>query len=220
MKKETKICQNCKNEFIIESDDFGFYEKIGVPLPTFCPECRYIRRLLDRNEYNLYKRKCDATGEDIISIYRTEQPFPVYKQEYWKSDKFEATEYGRDFDFSRSFFEQYDELRRIVPHLALVNSNSVKSEYTNQSNNNKECYMLVTSDRSEKCLYGNWNQRSFFCSDCSMIEKCEFCYEGMNLSKCSNCGWILSCSVLPTARNSTPVPAIANGGLPFVLSFP
>ena len=124
-KSQNVVCQNCKGNFIIEPDDFGFYEKIKVPPPTFCPDCRYIRRLLDRNEYNFYKRKCDATGKDIISIYRPDAPFSVYEQEYWKSDAFDAKDYGRDFDFSRSFFEQYEELRREVPHLAMVNSNSV-----------------------------------------------------------------------------------------------
>ena len=194
MNSETRNCQNCKKDFTIEVDDFSFYEKIKVPPPTFCPECRYIRRLLDRNEYNLYKRKCDATGESIISIYREDVSFPVYKQEYWKSDKFDATKYGRDFDFSRPFFEQYEELRQVVPHLALVNSNSVNSEYTNQSNNNKDCYMLVTSDLCEKCLYGNWCQKSFFCSDCSMAEKSELCYECVNITKCSKCSWAYDCS--------------------------
>ena len=37
-KSETKTCQNCKNDFIIEPDDFSFYEKMKVPAPTFCPE--------------------------------------------------------------------------------------------------------------------------------------------------------------------------------------
>jgi len=32
---QTKICQNCKKEFIIEPEDFEFYEKIKVPTPTF-----------------------------------------------------------------------------------------------------------------------------------------------------------------------------------------
>ncbi|MFA6190533.1 MAG: hypothetical protein WC711_03470 [Candidatus Staskawiczbacteria bacterium] len=192
---EKKICQNCKQDFIIEPDDFAFYEKMKVPTPTFCPECRYIRRLLDRNEYNFYKRKCDATGENIISIYRPEAPFPVYKQEYWKSDAFDATSYGRDFDFSKSFFEQYEELRRAVPHLALVNSNSPNSEYTNQSEDNKDCYMLVTSGSNEKCMYGSWNQsKCFFCSDCYMIEQCEFCYESINLTKCSQCAFAYDCA--------------------------
>lgn len=33
---EIKICQNCKNRFIIEPEDFAFYEKIGVSAPIFC----------------------------------------------------------------------------------------------------------------------------------------------------------------------------------------
>ena len=194
-KAENKICANCKQDFTIEPDDFGFYEKINVPPPTFCPECRYIRRLLDRNEYNLYRRKCDATGKNIISIYREDLPFPVYEQEYWKSDKFDATEYGRDFDFSRNFFDQYEELRHAVPHLAMVNSNSVNCEYTNQSCNNKDCYMLFTSDYCDKCMYGSWCQRScYFLSDCYMVEKSEFCYESVNLTKCSRCAGVSDCS--------------------------
>ncbi len=194
MKSETRNCQNCKNEFIIEPDDFSFYEKIKVPPPTFCPECRYIRRLLDRNEYNLYKRKCSATGKDIISIYRPEMPFPVYEQEYWKSDAFDPKQYGREFDFSRSFFQQFEELRQVVPHLAMVNSRSVNSEYTNQANDNKDCYMLVTSSFNEKCMYGSWHGKCFFSSDCYMAEQSEFCYECVDVTNCSHCAWLHNCS--------------------------
>ena len=32
-----KICQNCKQNFTIEPEDFTFYDKIKVPSPTFCP---------------------------------------------------------------------------------------------------------------------------------------------------------------------------------------
>ena len=35
MNQETKTCQNCKAQFIIEPDDFTFYEKINVPPPTW-----------------------------------------------------------------------------------------------------------------------------------------------------------------------------------------
>ena len=194
MKEEKRQCKNCQKDFAIKPDDFGFYGKIGVPPPTLCPDCRYLRRLLDRNEYNFYKRKCDATGKSIISIYREDAPFPVYEQEYWKSDAFEAKEYWRNFDFNRPFFEQYEELRREAPHLAMVNSRSVNSEYTNQSQDNKECYMLVTSGMCEKCMYGSWNQNSHFCGDCYMVFKSEFCYECINLDHCSKCAWCRDCA--------------------------
>jgi hypothetical protein len=29
MESQTKICQNCRKDFTIESDDFGFYEEIN-----------------------------------------------------------------------------------------------------------------------------------------------------------------------------------------------
>ena len=34
MQNENKTCQNCKQDFTIESDDFSFYEKIKVPAGT------------------------------------------------------------------------------------------------------------------------------------------------------------------------------------------
>ena len=66
-KSENRICQNCQKDFIIESDDFLFYEKIKVPAPTFCPRCRQQRRLCFRNENNFYKRNCDLCEKSVVS---------------------------------------------------------------------------------------------------------------------------------------------------------
>src|SRR3989338_1389539 len=111
-KSENRICQNCKNSFSIEPEDFNFYEKIDVPPPTFCPECRTQRRLTWRNEMSLYKRKCSVPGhdEEIISIYSQDKSLIVYDHDYWWSDKWDPLEYGRDFNFSKSFFQQWKEL--------------------------------------------------------------------------------------------------------------
>ena len=50
MQSETKTCQNCKQDFIIESEDFNFYEKIKVPAPTLCPECSNATRFNEMKE--------------------------------------------------------------------------------------------------------------------------------------------------------------------------
>ena len=50
---ENKICQNCSNEFVVDSDDQSFYAKMQVPSPTFCPHCRAQRRFAYRNERGL-----------------------------------------------------------------------------------------------------------------------------------------------------------------------
>ncbi len=49
MYQEVKICQNCQKEFVIEPEDFDFYQKIKVPAPTWCPKCRLILKLWHRN---------------------------------------------------------------------------------------------------------------------------------------------------------------------------
>ena len=54
-----RVCQNCKKNFVIEQEDFNFYDRIKVPPPTFCPECRFQRRMAWRNDRTLYKRNCD-----------------------------------------------------------------------------------------------------------------------------------------------------------------
>src|SRR5674476_130622 len=109
MEAQTRQCQNCKKDFIIEPDDFGFYEKIKVPLPTFCPDCRRIRRFAWRNERTLYRRTCNLCKKNIIAMYHESVPFPVYCRECWYGDGWDATSYGCPYDINKSFFEQYKE---------------------------------------------------------------------------------------------------------------
>ena len=75
---ESKTCRKCQAGFPITDKDLEFYDKVSpnfggkkysIPSPTLCPDCRQQRRLSFRNERKLYKRKCDATGKDIVSIY-------------------------------------------------------------------------------------------------------------------------------------------------------
>ena len=104
MNRETKQCQNCKKEFWIEPEDFKFYDKISVPPPTWCPECRMVRRMTWRNERVLYHRKSQATGKDIISMFAPDKPINVYEHDYWWSDKWDSLASGKEYDFSKPFF--------------------------------------------------------------------------------------------------------------------
>lgn len=97
------ICKNCQTFSEITERDRAFYAKIKVPEPTHCPECRNQRRLAFRNERTLYRRKCDKTGKDIISFYAPNAPVVVYDQTVWWGDAWDPMDYGREFDFSRSF---------------------------------------------------------------------------------------------------------------------
>ena len=97
---ETKQCQNCHEDFIIESDDFAFYKKMQVPAPTWCWECQMMCRLAFRNERMIYKRKESLGGKEVISIFSQDKPITVYSQEYWQTDKWDPMQYGQDYAFS------------------------------------------------------------------------------------------------------------------------
>lgn len=194
MAGEVRVCQNCRQEFRIEPDDLAFYEKIRVPPPTLCPDCRYQRRLANRNEWNFYRRSCSLCGKSIVAIYNPEYPGPVYCQPCWWGDGWDPFSYGRDYDFSRPFFQQFQELRLQVPHVAMANTQSVNSEYTNQSLSNRNSYMLVSSEYCENCLYGYWNNKARECADCYMAEQAELLYESLNCTNCSRSAYLEDCA--------------------------
>lgn len=153
MNQTTQTCQNCKIQFVIEPEDFQFYEKIKVPPPTWCPECRNIRRMAWREERALYKDTCKFCGKSMVSIHFPSEPLTIYCRDCWKSDKWDPMDYGRDYDFSKPFFKQYRELMEAVPRPALTGSNMVNSEYSHACESVKNCYFLFWSYFSEDSAY-------------------------------------------------------------------
>ena len=60
------VCKNCSLEFKVTEEDKKFYKKVRIPLPTFCPFCRWQRRMAFRNDRSFYSRKCSKTGETFV----------------------------------------------------------------------------------------------------------------------------------------------------------
>src|SRR3989338_6913043 len=182
-----KVCQNCKKEFEIRKEDLIFYEQVKTVPPLHCPDCRVMRRLAFRNERTFYKRSCDLCKKNIISLYTEKSPFPVYCHECWWSDAWDPKSFGQNYDLSKTFFTQYQELQKKVPRLALMIVNSVRSEYTNGAAENKDCYLIFAADYNENCLYGRLVQRSRGCVDCAFIYDSELCYECIDTRKSFKC---------------------------------
>jgi len=173
-----KTCQNCKARFTIEPEDFEFYEKIDVPEPTFCPECRMQRRMVFRNEMNLYKGKCDLSGEDIISIYRPDNPYKVYDRDIWWSDKWDPMDYGQEYNFDKPFFEQFKELYLKVPRVNIFTDKTVvNSSYCNCSINTKDSYLATFGGWLERVMYANRNSYCKDSMDLYISDKLELCYD-------------------------------------------
>ena len=68
------LCQTSWRPFRITSLELSFYRSMGLPLPYYHPDIRYMDRLSKKSQDILYLRSCDKTWEIMLS---------VYPQEYW-----------------------------------------------------------------------------------------------------------------------------------------
>ena len=177
MPTETRVCQNCKQDFIIDQADFDFYKKMAVPAPTWCPTCRLQRRYSWRNERTLYKAICGLCKKSVFSTYPGDGVITTLCHDCYFSDKWDAMSYGRDYDFSKPFFVQFAELMQAVPQLNLWHMNTVNSPYSNISKGAKDCYLSFSIVESEEVSY------------CKNVDKSRQIFDGLNLMECERCYW-------------------------------
>ena len=217
MESETKICQNCKNEFVVEPDDFDFYEKMKVPPPTWCPECRLRRRLAVRNERILYKDNCDMCGKEMLSMYSSASKFKIYCKACWWSDKWDAINCGLSYDSSSNLFDQLKILQNSVPHQNFLHINAENCEFANFIRDGKGIYLSFSMVSSENCFYcknvDNSKEvldsfdatNSNFCYGiingnrnykCMFLESSDNCMDSAFLYDCLNCQNCFMCSNL------------------------
>lgn len=194
----SKTCQSCKSQFVVEDEDLQFYKKMEVSPPTWCPECRMVRRFVFRNEHKFYKRKDSLTGEYIFSGFHQDAKVKVCKKEFWWSDGWDPLEYGRDYDFSRSFFEQFRELMLSVPLPSLSVANTSQSDYCNNGVDLKNCYLCFDLSETENSAYVigatcvkegfdlYQSHHSELCYDCYMADECHRVFFSTNIEESSN----------------------------------
>jgi len=199
---ETKNCKQCGEQFEITEEELEFLKKISptfagktfeIPSPTFCPDCRTQRRMAWRNERSLYKRKCDKTEEEIVSIYSPDKPYKVYKNSVWTSDAWNPLEFARDIDTNRSFFEQFNELMLAVPRKAGNTTMIENSDFCNQVWHTKDSYLCFNSGYLENCYYCSTLFHSRDCIDSYDIKNSEDCYFCFNCDNCNNSSFLESC---------------------------
>jgi hypothetical protein len=194
MHNETRNCQNCKKDFTIEPEDFNFYEKIKVPPPTWCPECRMKRRMAFRNERKLFRQIDFLTGEKILSIIPPESGHLVIKENaWWGQEEWDPLEYGIEFDPSRTFFEQWLELFKKVPKPSSASTRMINSDYSANAADVKNCYLIFNSNFCEDCAYANGTDYSKNCYDVSHVQKSERCYMSFWLTSCYDTNFSVQC---------------------------
>jgi hypothetical protein len=166
-----------------------------VPAPTFCPECRFQRRMAWRNERSFFHNTCAKCGKKIISVYPEDSGITVYCRPCWWTDNWDGLEYGADYDPSRPFLEQISDLLYKVPlpDLFGLYTTLENSDFINMGGYLKNCYFLTMADWNENCSYGSNIFHTKDSYDALMLNESELCYEAVNCRKCYKVVYSVDC---------------------------
>jgi hypothetical protein len=83
-----KCDDHCTIGFKIIQAERDFYEKMDLPLPELCPNCRHYERLAQRNPLKLWHRKCMKPGcaNEFETSYAPDRPEIVYCESCYNNE--------------------------------------------------------------------------------------------------------------------------------------
>ena len=204
-------CVTCGSPFTIHPDEQAFLKKVTFvygdktitpPLPVQCPDCRLQIRVSHRNEQYMYKVRSAFSGKDIVSIHHENAPwggsYKIYSQDEWRSDNWDPLSYERDFKFTpqpvpsgaEGFFEQFGQLQRDVPRMALISLGNENSAFSTGTGYCKNCYLINSSENCEDCYYSKLLQKCSDSMDCSYLYNSQICYECFSVYDSYNCQFV------------------------------
>jgi hypothetical protein len=180
-----RVCNQCSAGFEITDADLAFYDKMSpvfagkkepIPPPTLCPDCRLQRRLAFRNTGYVFQRPGFPDGKTIFSMFPPGAPVQPMRNDAWASDAWDPFLYGENPDFSRPFFAQFGDLRSRVPVQTLGAVRVENCDYCNNVSDNKDCYLVFTTNQSQDCQYCEGCVAGQDCMDCTALTRSELCY--------------------------------------------
>src|SRR3989344_724732 len=208
MNSITKNCADCKNEFTIDSGDFILYQKIGLKIPEQCFFCRLKQYSAFWVFGKFRKGVSDLSGKSLITVMPANARYPIYKAKEWWSDAWDPMKFGRDYDESRSFFEQLKELQEKIPRPHQQVTNSTNCDWCDDAWDSKNCYLSRAMSKCENLSYCyrvvevkdsydvalSYNlQNSYDCVSChdsfnlNFSETSKDCIDSYFLFDCRNC---------------------------------
>jgi hypothetical protein len=91
------------------------------------------------------------------------------------------------------FFEDFKKLKDQQPHLAMHVWKSENSDYCDQIDGCKNCYLNFNGRLSEDCMHAYDSRWDKDCSDVSYCNHCELCYESLDCEGCYNSNFCQDC---------------------------
>lgn len=179
----TLTCTISGHPFEVSDFELALRTKLNAPLPKNLPQYTFRHLTTFWPHFSLHSRKSDFSGKEIVSVYDTDCPYPVWHSEEWAKS---ANPPAAEVDFSKPFFNQLWELfqKCPIPHnIGLGNENC---EYTDDWWYSKNGYL---------CHSGLNCQDTRYCYRCLRVKDSQFavytfdselCFETVNCMNCYN----------------------------------
>lgn len=82
------------------------------------------------------------------------------------------------------FFAELENLRTSTPRIGSIRLQNINSEYTHNTDQCKNCYLIANAVKNEDCMYGRDFYENSDCIDCDHIFGCTLCWQCVH---CKNC---------------------------------
>ena len=175
-----RICEHCGGEFSITEGELNMYKKVEIELPTICFFCRVKLHLSFWMFGKFRKGKSDLSGESLITILPENSRYPIYKLSEWHSDKWDAMDYGQNYDENKSFFEQLQTLQEKVSHPHQGGIKNTGCDWCDDVWNCKNSYLSRSMVECEDLYYSYRNIKVKNSIDVVVCFESERCFDSVN----------------------------------------
>ena len=179
-KSEIRICEHCGIEFFISESELNMYKKVGIELPTICFFCRVKLHLSFWMFGKFRKGKSALSGESLITVLPENTRYPIYKLSEWHSDKWNAMDYGQNYDENISFFKQLQDLQEKVPHPHQNGTKNTNCDWCDDVWSSKNCYLARSMVGCEDLYYSYRNLYVKNSIDVVVCYNSEKCFDSVN----------------------------------------
>jgi hypothetical protein len=179
-KPESKTCEHCKQNFTISEEEFSLYEKVDIELPALCFFCRLKLHLSFWVFGKFRKGVSDLSGESLITVLPEKSRYPIYTLNEWHSDKWNALDYGVNYDENQPFLKQLKDLQDKVPRPHQNGSKNTGCDWCDDVWNSKNCYLSRSMEECEDLFYSYRNIRVKNSIDVVVCYYSEKCYDSLD----------------------------------------
>jgi hypothetical protein len=198
-----RVCALTGKKWNMTEEEISWYRKFQVPPSRQSPLTR-LSILLGFNTGLAFSWNKDyRNGKLLMSLFHPDLPFKIVEDQDWSKEDYLI--YGKDIDFSCSFFDQVWELETTVPFRASRSRNSdetsiaigvisgVRNYLTAGSLAVSDCfysYALIESKENMDAVNGEHIERCFTVSARNRLTDCQYVFES---SSCFNCCFLFDC---------------------------